>query len=325
MTGMVRRIVLAVLLLAALPGSSAAGPPRIGVLLYSSLFNPAFEGLRDGLLDLGIEEGRDVVFEVHDLEWKLESLPQLIQRFRQQPVSLLFTTTTPLTRQVQSLNRRDPLPVVFSMVASPLQSGLVASLRQPGGHTTGISHIAFETLPRRLILFKTAFPGMRRVALFFDPDEPFLKGQIDRNLRGAADDLGIELVELPVSGPDEMERLTARLTRKEIDGIFMLPDPRSVSMLDRLQQLASRERLPLMVVDNSLLARAGVMAYSPAFYQVGRQAAGIVASVLRGADAGSLPVQNPDLIKLVVSMKEADRLGLRPSDEILAQAGEIIR
>ena len=300
-------------------------PPRVGVVLFSATFRPAYLGLRDGLAGRGLVDGRQVTFDVEDLQADPGRLPALMQRLRQRGVAVIVTTTTPVARRLQALNREQALPLVFTMVASPLQSGLVDSLRRPGRHTTGISHIAFETLPRRLILFKTAFPGLRRVALFYDPEEPFLQGVIERYLDRVAAELGIELVKLPVHDRAAMQRESERLTRADIDGIFMLPDPRSVAMLDQLQALASRERLPLMVVDNSLLPRAGVMAYSPAFYEVGRQAAGLVAAILGGADAGSLPVQNPLHVRLVVSMKEARRLGLRPSDEILAQADRIIR
>ena len=319
-------LVLGVLLLAASPlGAGEAPVPRIGVLLFSDSFRPAFEGLRDGLAELGFTEGATIRFDVHDLQRDPGRLPELQGRFRSKPVTLVFTTTTPVAQQMQRLDPDHSLPLVFTAVSSPLNSGIVDSLRHPGKNTTGVSHISFETLPRRLMLFKTAFPAMRRVAVFFNPREAFLQGHLERYLSRAAAEAGVELVQVPVSGAEEMRRQVERLDRSRIDGIFMLPDPTSVALLDQLQSLASRERLPLMVVDNSLLSRAGVIAYSPAFYDVGRQAAGMVAAILRGARAGSLPVQNPRRIRLVVSMREANRLGLRPSDEILAQADEIIR
>lgn len=306
-------------------GAGEAGIPQVAVLLFSSSFRPAFDGLRDGLADLGFDAGRSIRFDVHDLQRDLERIPALLRRFQRRPVDLVFTTTTPVVQRVLALDREHSLPLVFTVVSSPLNSSVVASLRHPGNNTTGISHISFETLPRRLRLFKTAFPGMQRVAVFFDPNEPFLHGHLERYLKQAADEIGVELVRVPVSDARQMERQAKRLDRSQIDGIFMLPDPTSVALLDQLQDLAVRERLPFMVIDNSLLERAGVMAYSPAFYDVGRQAATMVAAILRGTDAGSMPVQNPRRIRLVVSMKEADRLGLRPSDEILAQADEIIR
>lgn len=315
------------LLLLPAPGvdAEAVETPQVAVLLFSSSFRPAFDGLRDGLAGLGFEAGRSIQFDVHDLRRDLDQMPTLLQRFQRRTVDLVFTTTTPVVQRVQALDPEHALPLVFTLVSSPLNSGIVASLRHPGSNTTGISHISFETLPRRLLLFKTAFPGIKRIAVFFNPNEPFLHGHVERYLERAADEIDVELVQVPVADASEMERQVERLDRSQIDSIFMLPDPTSVALLDQLQALSVRERLPLMVVDNSLLERAGVMAYSPAFYDIGRQAAGMVASVLQGADAGSLPVQNPRRIRLVVSMKEANRLGLRPSDEILAQADEIIR
>lgn len=67
------------------------------------------------------------------------------------------------------------------------------------------------------------------------------------------------------------------------------------------------------------------MGYSPNFYDIGLQAAEMVAAVLRGADIGRMPVQNPRRISLLVSLKEAARLGLSPARDVLIAADEIIR
>ncbi|HHH39341.1 MAG TPA: hypothetical protein ENK50_07190, partial [Sedimenticola sp.] len=296
------------LLLVARPGWAAAGsggdaPRRVGLILFSQAFRPAAEGFREGMARLGYREGRELLLDVRDIGRDLEQVPGLIREFTRKGYDLVVTTTTPVARAALAQPRGPPL--LFTMVASPLRSGLVSSLRVPGGRASGVSHIAFETLPRRLILFKTAFPSLRRVALFHSSRLPFLKGHIEEYLRPVANELKIELVDYPVNDTREFDACSAAIAPGEIDGIFMLPDPISVTMLEQLVRFSRERRLPLMVADNALLARGGVMGYSPDFHDIGVQVAGMADRVLRGAEVGRLPVQNPWKISLLVSVKEA--------------------
>jgi len=73
-----------------------------------------------------------------------------------------------------------------------------------------------------------------------------------------------------------------------------------------------------------LLAKGGVMGYSPDVYDVGFQAAGMAVNIFHGVKVGSLPVQNPDTIKLMVSLKEVKKLGLSITRDILRRADEVI-
>jgi len=326
------RIVLTPLLLfffvypqVGLAAESGPKPRKVGVLIFSQSFMPAYQGFKEGLERLGYTEGGNIHFDVQVIGKEMSRVPELVSRFKEEDYDLILTTTTPVTQAVQRQNQGEGIPVIFTLVANPLRSKLVTSLKRPGGSISGISHIAFEILPRRLMLFKTAFPDMRRVALFFNQQETFLQGHVEQYLNSVAEELGLELVEIHVAGGSELEAVSQTFSRADFDGIFMLPDPGSVALLGQLNALARRERLPLMVVDNNLLARAGVMGYSPGFYDVGGQAADMAHAMFQGAEVGSLPVQNPDRIRLVVSMREVRKLGLTISEKILSQADEIIR
>ncbi len=301
------------------------GPPQIGVLLFHKGFQATIQGLRDGLRKQGYTVGENIHLDLRNINRDVSQVPALVQGFLDRGYDLIVTTTTPITRKVQQLTAHKSVPVIFTTVASPLHSEVVASLRNPGGNISGISHIAFEMLAKRLQLFKSAFPGLQRVALFYNYQEPFLKGHVEEFLLPVAIELGVELVQLDVTEPGQLEQYANAPVWQGIDGILMLPDPLQVAMFDQLVALSRSRRLPLMVLDNALLARGGVMGYSPEFYDVGLQAAEMAVAVLRGADIGRMPVQNPSRISLRVSLREARRLDLLPSQDILIQADEIIR
>lgn len=298
--------------------------PSVAVLLFDAGFQATAQGFEDRLRALGFRAGENLELDVHDLQRDLSRIPPLLEQLVGTH-DLVLTTTTPVVRRVQQHPAGSRLPLLFTLVASPLESRVVDSLVRPGSNVSGISHIAFELLSRRLQLFKTAFPEMEKVALFYNHQEQFLQGHVEKFLLPAAAELGIDLVSLDVVAVDQLQQYERDPVWEGIDGLLMLPDPLQVTMFDQLAALSRRHRLPLMVLDNHLLARGGVMGYSPDFYDVGSQAAEMAASILRGADISQMPVQNPRRVLLLVSVKEARRLDLSPSTDILMQADEIIR
>ena len=309
------------------PGSDAH---HVMALAYAPPFLKAFEGLKSGLRKSGYVPGDNIFYDVHSLQRNLATVDSLLKKIKEGECDLVFSITTPVTQALKKSFSANEIriPVVFSAVADPLGSGIVKDLRHPGGFFTGISHNSLELLPQRLLLFKKAFPGMRRVAIFFDPNNEISRRSFEFSLlHQAADDCHLELVVNKAGSLDELRACCRRLSRKpgQVDGIFMLPDAFSVAHFSELLRLSRNLRIPLMVIDNMLLNQGGVMGYSPDFYAVGVQAAGIVEQIFAGKKPGDIAVQNAEKVKLMVSLKEAEALGLKIDDEVLMLADEVIR
>ncbi|MBN2808959.1 MAG: ABC transporter substrate-binding protein [Deltaproteobacteria bacterium] len=301
---------------------------KIAVFAFATPFLKAYEGLRAGLAAQGYKLDSDLIFAVHSLERDTSGVTGLLRSALSADFDLIFSITTPVTQAVQAslLDLGATVPVVFTSVADPLGSRVVADLRHPGANFTGVSHISIELLPQRLLLFKKAFPQMQRVAVFFDPQEEISKRSFTQSyLRQAANDAGVTLMVNHVRSHEEMLAACRNFTVEQADALFMVPDALSVAHFTELLELSHRLRIPLMVIDNMLLQRGGVMGYSPGFYDVGFQAATIVEQIFHGVPAGEIAVQNPEKVKLVVSLKEAQALGLELSDEILLLADEVLR
>jgi putative ABC transport system substrate-binding protein len=298
---------------------------HIGMIAFDTPFLAACKGLKAGMAEQGFVEGRDIVFSEYNVEKDKSRIPRLMEELATEKIDLVFTVTTPVVLRIRQPAEKHNIPIIFTVVADPVGAGLVSSLRHPET-MSGISHIAFELVPRRLLLFKEAFPFLKKVAVFHDPAQKGLSRNNDNpELLAAANEAGVELVEFHIHNKEEMTRACAEITNRMVDGILMLPDTLTVAFFDQLVALSRREKLPMMVIDNMMLAKGGVMGYSPDFYDVGFQAAAMVKSVLDGVDPGNLPVQNPDKVKLEVSMKEVNRLGLAISPDFLIKADEIIR
>ena len=305
------------------PGSSPMR--KVGVIVYGAPFLKSADGFRDGLAAAGYREGVEVQYSVHNVNGNMGSVPILVREFVQHHYDLILAVTTPVAREVKKATRGRDIPVLFTTVADPVGSKIVDSLAAPGGNISGVSHIAFPLMMKRLLLFAEAFPSMKRVAVFHNPEEKFHSGPLEQFKKLVSTETRIKIVNIQVRNAREVESACERLSRTDVDGIFMVPDPLPMVMFGELLAASRREKLPLMVIDNVLLAKGGVMGYSPDVYAVGFQAAGMAVHVFAGVKVGSLAVQNPDKVRLVVSLKEARLLDLPISRDLVRRADEVIR
>ena len=125
-------------------------PLRIGFLVSgaaTSLFvNYKIDLIKKGLSDNGLIEGRDYVLEVRFAAGKYDRFPELARELAQVGVSVVLANTPASVLAAQRL--APPVPVVMVAINDPVGAGLVASLAQPGGHTTGTSNLNPDLTPK---------------------------------------------------------------------------------------------------------------------------------------------------------------------------------
>lgn len=304
--------------------ATAANPPvRIGIILFSPVFSDIYKGLSGGLTKLGYVSGSQVEYLVANIEGDVSKVDSVLDDFRAKGASLVVTTTTPVALRAVSTFTTHKLPVLFLTVADPVGSGVVKSLKVPGVPATGISHVAFQMLPKRLSLLKECFPEVQRVHTFFNPNESFARNQLTE-VRKIAPKLNITLVEHTFSGKDDFLKKAAATTLRKGDAIFMNVDPVPAGNVGALTKLAKSSRVPLMVIDNMMLNAGGAIGYSPAFYDVAYQASKLAKMILGGVAPSKIPVQYPDTIEFVINMKEVRSLNLNVSKECVVLADRII-
>lgn len=145
---------------------------RIGFLGASTPANaePFLKAFRAGLRELGYVEGRDIVIEARSAQAKLERLPALAAELVRLKVDVILVG--PLPAAVAAKNATQTVPIVFTAVGDPVETGLVAGLPRPGGNLTGLALISAEPSGKRLQLLKEVVPRASRVAVLWNPDDP---------------------------------------------------------------------------------------------------------------------------------------------------------
>lgn len=297
---------------------------HIGVILYSENFAASFKGFRDGISDLGLI---NVSFKEENLHGDLSKVPEILQHFNNEGIKIVLATTTPVNQEIMKYNDKYGFNVIFNEVADPVSAGLVKSLDNPGKNFTGVSHIAFKLLSKRFEIFTEVFPERKKILCFVDDRDEFAKNQFEFLDKFREFHPNVKLEKIHIKG---LSSLTEKLNALKIDdssdyGIIMMPHPFFVKEFGRLQSFAFEKRIPVMVIDNSLLDKGGTLGYSLTFYDVGYQSAFIASSIIRGRKAANIPVQLPDKIELGINLKILKDMGISFNDKYLAYANRIIK
>ena len=208
--------------------------------------------------------------------------------------------------------------------ASPVESGIVASLARPGGNITGLTHISRELIGKRLELFKAAVPGLARVGVLWNPEVADREREF-QVAEEAARALGLEVRSLEVRDHGALEAAFERAAAERVDGLFLIDNSVLTANWPRIIEFARRHRLPTNSVLRSMVAAGGLFAYGANIPALNRRAAGYVDRILKGADPAEMPVERPAAFELVINLKTARELGLTIPEPVLRQATEVIQ
>jgi putative tryptophan/tyrosine transport system substrate-binding protein len=297
--------------------------PRVGFMgnstaaLEANLVGP----FRDGLRELGYQEGRNVVIEYRWAEGNYERFPALVAELLAVPVDVVVTAGTPATLAVKKAT--STMPLVMIAVGDPGGTGVVPSLARPGGNVTGLSSIAPDLEGKRLELLREVIPKLSHVALFLNPLNPFHTASM-RQAFAAAQALGIKLQPLEVRTSGELDGAFAAIVREKPDALLILADRVFLHDRKRIMDFATEHRLPSVNAYRELVEAGGLMSYGPSYEDMHRRAADFVDKILKGAKPGDLPVEQPTKFTLILNLKAARALGIDVPPMLLARADEVI-
>ena len=298
---------------------------RLGFLGQSSAPDLARQtaALRQGLRDLGYEEGRNLAIDYRWAERKLERLPALATELVSLNVDAIVTHGSAGSRAAKEAT--GTIPIVIAVVGDPVASGVVASLSRPGGNITGLVLEEFESTIKWLELLKQVAPGASRVGWLDVPgiERPEVAEVWRQKEDAAARSLGLALSRVHVRGPNDLAQAFTALEQQGVHAVIV-PNTSLLNPLGaQIAGLAIKHRLPSF--GSPLFARAGgLLAYGPDGADMYRRAAGYVDRILKGARPGDLPMEGPAKFEMIVNLKTANALGLTIASELLARADHVI-
>ena len=87
---------------------------------------------------------------------------------------------------------------------------------------------------------------------------------------------------------------------------------------------SAKYRVPAIYYFKYFASDGGLVSYGPDELDLFRRSAGYVDRILKGAEPGNLPVQQPSKFEMVVNLKTAKALGIDIPPTVTARADEVI-
>ena len=296
---------------------------RVGVLLPGDAWYEIIDGLRFGLRQLGLEEGKQIVLEIRDTKADLKAAEAAARNLEQEKVNLIFATRTSVT--IAARRATVDIPIVFSAGADPVVLGLVESFAKPGGRLTGVYEPGTDLTGKRLEILKEIVPKLRRLVAFYDPRNPVASQSAKLAREEVARLRGVELVERHFASVEELQAGIRAVKAGEVDAFFQLSDSMVNNQAQLIIDTARVKRLPTMFLDQSAIIKGGLASYNVSFHEVGRVAAKYVQRILTGVNPKDLPVEGIDKVDLVINLKTAKQIGLTIPPNVLVRADKVIK
>jgi len=313
---------------AAWPLAARAQPspvrPLIGVLspLSAAAATRNIAAFRSGLRDLGYLEGRNATLELRYGDGAAERMAPLAAELVALKPDVLFAGAKSGAVAAQGATRT--IPIVIISPENPVAFGLASSIARPGGNVTGMWMLGDDALVgKRLEFLQLAVPGMSRVGMLYNPDDPTDALQIAR-LPAVARALGLAVDLFEVRDVKTLDAVASQVARAGVQALFVSQGPAFTSRPAELTTMAARLRLPTMYGFREFADVGGLMSYGPNLPDMYRQSARLVGKILKGESPADLPIELPTRYELIVNLKVAKAIGLAISDSFLLLADEVI-
>jgi putative ABC transport system substrate-binding protein len=271
------------------------------------------------LRELGWIEGRTIAIEYRWGEGRNERYAEIAAEFVRLKVDVIVTQGGAVAAAKKATS---VIPIVFTVAADPLGSGLVASLARPGGNVTGLSLQLTDLAGKRLELLREIVPRLSRLAIMANVGYRAAALEMTE-VQVIARRLGVEAATSEIRRAEDIAPAFAVL-QGGADALYVCADPLISTNQARVAILALGARLPTMHGIREYIKAGGLMSYGANFPDLFRRAGDYVDKILRGAKPADLPVEQPTKFDLVINLITAKALGLTVPPMLLARADEVI-
>jgi putative ABC transport system substrate-binding protein len=287
-----------------------------------TVFARYVEAFRQGLGDTGYTEGQNVSIRYAWAEGQDNQMAALVDDMASRHVAVLVISGSgrgPLAAKTTPA----ALPVVVAMGSDPVELGVVASLNRPGGHITGTMALTSTMEAKRLDLLHQLLPKAEVIAAVVDPTFPGLAQQVAGLLTAVAA-RGLHISIFKASTEAELDTVFAALSDAKMSAVLLVGNPFFNSKREQLVALSARYAIPSMFEVRQFPEAGGLVSYGPSIADIYKQLGVYAGRILKGENAGDLPVVQPSKFDLVINLKTAKALGIEIPPTLLALADDVI-
>jgi len=298
--------------------------PMIGVLhgVSAAQWTDRMVGFHRGLGEAGFVEGRNVTVEYRWAEGQFDRLPAMAADLVDRKVAVICAGAGDVAIRA-AMAATKTIPIVFTTASDPVRAEFVLSLGRPGGNVTGATFMGVELVAKRLELLHEILPGITRIALLVNPNNPGLMQDNIELSKIAVQRLGLEMVIVKAGSESEIEGAVGAAAQ-QAKALSIGNDAYLSSRSRQIAFLALRHGLPTMSESRDGVAAGLLVSYGPNQAETFRRAGLYVGRILKGEKPADLPVIQPTNFELFINLTTTKALGLQIPGQLVSRADELI-
>jgi putative ABC transport system substrate-binding protein len=245
--------------------------PVIGYLGARSLKTdaPLVKAFLQGLRETGYVDGENIGIVYRWADGRYDLLSPMATNLVQRQVALIVASGGSAVA-LAAKTATSTIPIVFSMGGDPVKAGLVVSMNRPGGNATGMSALTTLLSAKRVELLHELVPKAIAIAALVNPDSSDAAFQ-EREMRVAADLLGLRLDVLRANTESGIEAAFAGLVKLGSDALVVATDPLFNNSRERIIALAARHAIPAIYDYPEHAIAGGLISYGTSLVGVYRK------------------------------------------------------
>ena len=289
--------------------------PLVGVIVDGNRRRPSGELYWEPLINTSLDKAGYTVGTDIDLQWrftegKFERITEFANEFARLEVDVILCTQSfPAVGFIKAATSKIPI-VMHGYPPNPVSTGLIASFARPGGNVTGTTWVRdiTELTVKQFQLLREAAPNASRVAILRWAESPPASwiAQIGARVNEA---FGFEVADFPVANPAELRDVLDRVSAHGSDALFVFYVSFIIQRGSEIATFAIKQKLITSSSGVGFTYDGGLLYYGPDGLALIDRTISYVDRILRGANPGELPVEEPTKFQFAFNAKTAKAIG----------------
>ena len=242
---------------------------------------------------------------------------EIVQRFIDEKVDLIFTQTTSGTLIVKEMTR--DIPIVFSVVTYPVEAGIIDDLSHSGNNLVGTRN--YVPIEIQFDHFTEIFP-IKKLGFVHRLNEPNSIIQYNEAKEYASNN-GIEIIDIAGTSLEDLESLLSENISK-VDSLYQACDSLVQSGGEELAiKIATEKNKPTFSCNHDGVIKGALAGVVADFIDIGQLSGSKAHRILEGSDTDFLKTESSSPHKLL-NLKTANSLGIELSNELKYSGAELI-
>jgi len=207
------------------------------------------------------------------------------------------------------LHETSDIPVIFAGVYDPESVGI------SGKNVTGISSkVPVATVVKNL----KSISNFSTLGVVYSDTEKdtILQANDVKELEGG---LGFRSVRFNIKRQSDIAKIS------KVDALFLTTSCAAMHCVNNILGLTRKEKIPTATTIGGGESSGIVLTISANPQEQGREAARLVARVIKGSKPSSLPVEQPKKIDMIINLRAATEMGLKVPFDLLTAATKVIK